>query len=140
MLNLQLQYSRIEFCFRLSCHLAALLALILSDLVVVITAVFSFGILLSLIFLLRESGGSGRWRVYSIILSHRHSELRYGDRIVEVDLPWLDFFSEFLMVLNFRPVPAAGSRPGRPIRVVIWPDTLSETEDRGLRRYLRFDC
>jgi hypothetical protein len=59
---------------------------------------------------------------------------------VEVDLPWLGFFSEFLMVLNFRQVPAAASRPGRPIRVVIWPDTLSETEDRGLRRYLRFDC
>jgi hypothetical protein len=59
---------------------------------------------------------------------------------VEVDLPWLSFSSEFLMVLNFRPVPATGSRPRRPIRVVIWPDTLSDVEDRRLRRYLRFNC
>ena len=140
MLDLQLRYSRIEFCFSLSGHLAALFALTLSDLVFVVTALFGIGILLSLVALLGESGGGRRRRIYSIALSRRHSELRYGDRVVEVDLPWLSFFSEFLMVLNFRPVPATGSRPKRPIRVVIWPDTLSETEDRRLRRYLRFNC
>lgn len=140
MLDLQLRYSRVEFCFRLSCHLAALFALTLSDPVFVISALFGIGILLSLISLLSEPGGGRRRRIYSIALSSHHSELRYGDRIVEVDLPWLSFFSEFLMVLNFRPVPATGSRPGRPIRVVIWPDTLSEAEDRRLRGYLRFNC
>ena len=140
MLDLQLRYSRIEFCFRLSCHLAALFALTLSDLIFVITALVGSGILLSLTALLGEPGGGRRRRIYSIALSRRHSKLRYGDRVVEVDLPWLSFFSEFLMVLNFRPVPATGSRPGRPIRVVIWPDTLSEVEDRRLRRYLRFNC
>lgn len=140
MIDLTLRYSRIEFCFRLSCHLAALFALTLSDLIFVITALVGSGILLSLTALLGEPGGGRRRRIYSIALSRRHSKLRYGDRAVEVDLPWLSFFSEFLMVLNFRQVAPTGSRPGRPIRVVIWPDTLSEVEDRRLRRYLRFNC
>lgn len=140
MLDIQLRYSRIEFCFRLGCHLAALFALTLSDLVFVVTASFGIAILLSLISLLSEPGRGRRRRIYSIALSGRHSELRYGASILEVDQPWLSFFSEFLMVLNFRPVPATGRGQQRPIRVVIWPDTLTEVEDRRLRRYLRFDC
>ena len=91
MLDLQLRYSRVEFCFRLSCHLTALFALTLSDLVSVISALFGIGILLSLISLLSEPCGGRRRRIHSIALSSGHSELRYGDRIVEVDLPWLSF-------------------------------------------------
>ena len=43
MLDLRLRYSRVEFCFRLSCHLTALFALTLSDLVSVILALFGIG-------------------------------------------------------------------------------------------------
>ena len=140
MLILQLQFSRIEFCFRLSCHLCALFALTLSDLYLAAHLLFGLGILASMIDLLQELGQGHHRRIHSIALSSQYNEVCYADRILEVDQPLVTFFSEFLIVLKFPSVEDSGKWPRRQIRVVLLPDMLSEVEHRRLRRYLRFDC
>ena len=49
------------------------------------------------------------------------------------------YFSEFLLVLSFRP--ETEKEAAKVVHLVLWPDSLerSESEDRRLRRYLRFD-
>ena len=47
------------------------------------------------------------------------------------------YFSEFLLVLIFRPEAEKGA--ARVVHLVLWPDSLERIEDRRLRRYLRFD-
>ncbi len=47
------------------------------------------------------------------------------------------YFSEFLLVLIFRPEAEKGT--ARVVHLVLWPDSLERIEDRRLRRYLRFD-
>jgi len=47
------------------------------------------------------------------------------------------YFSEFLLVLNFRPEAEKGA--AKAIHLVLWPDSLARRENRRLRRYLRFD-
>lgn len=140
MLDLPLRRSRLEFCFRLACHLYALFALTLTDLPRPLLTCLGFGILASLVYLLREHGSEHHGRVRSIVLSKEHNQLCYGDTVLDVGPPQASFFSEFLIVLNFKATAAGGKRLRGKIPVVIWPDTLSVAAERRLRRYLRFEC
>jgi hypothetical protein len=54
-----------------------------------------------------------------------------------MQLPGVIYFSEFLLVLNFRPEAEKGA--AKAIHLVLWPDSLARRENRRLRRYLRFD-
>jgi hypothetical protein len=139
MLNLPLRRSRLEFCFRLACHLYALFALTLTDLPWPLLTLLGFGIVASLAYLLREYGRGRQGRVHSIVLGREHNQLCFGDRVLDVGPPQASCISEFLIVLNFKQTTGGKRLRGR-ISVVICPDTLAVAEARRLRRYLRFEC
>ena len=54
-----------------------------------------------------------------------------------MQLPSVIYFSEFLLVLSFRP--EAEKEAAEAAHLVLLPDSLEYSEDRRLRRHLRFD-
>ena len=54
-----------------------------------------------------------------------------------MQLPSVIYFSEFLLVLSFRP--EAEKEAAEAAHLVLLPDSLEYIEDRRLGRYLRFD-
>ena len=67
-----------------------------------------------------------------IIISEQSASLSHLGKLWEMQLPSLIYFSEFLLVLSFRPEVEA-------VHLVLLPDSLDYSEDRRLRRHLRFD-
>lgn len=160
---LHLKPSRIEFCIVSSCHFCALLSLFsipLDNTLLLLSALLIVGSLFGYCF--HESGvaafspsGKGVNRIewhrlfrprLHVMLGQQHGVLQFGAREVPVSLPCIRYFSEFLIVLSFKPrlAPVASGMTWlwqeKSINVVIWPDSLSRADDRRLRRYLRFDC
>ena len=58
--------------------------------------------------------------------------MSHPGKLWKMQLPSLIYFSEFLLVLSFRPEVEA-------VHLVLLPDSLEYSEDRRLRRHLRFD-
>jgi len=139
-LILELQASRIGLGLSAGCYLAALSALCYT----------AAPPLLIIAMALMTALGLGReWRRWGprsgrlpavVRLGHQECVLQYPDREVRTHPPVIQYLSEFLMVLIFKPVDPVRRWPGNAVRLVLYPDSLSASQHRRLRRYLRFDC
>ena len=137
MSSLDINHSPMEFALAVVSHVAALLALTLIDLPLLVLSMLALFIGISLWhYSLGAMPGSDS-RVRSILIRSTDCVLRYRTRELVVSLPRAKYFSEFLLVLEFR---VSDSDSGRCIRLNLLPDSLSEDHDRCLRRLLRFDC
>tara|TARA_B110000881_G_C18339610_1_gene395831 strand:+ start:79 stop:522 length:444 start_codon:yes stop_codon:yes gene_type:complete len=72
-----------------------------------------------------------------LIIGEQSASLSHLGKLWEIQLSRVIYFSEFLLVLIFRPEAEKGT--ARVVHLVLWPDSLERIEDRRLRRYLRFD-
>ncbi|MDP6653984.1 MAG: hypothetical protein QGF90_18045 [Gammaproteobacteria bacterium] len=137
MSSLDINHSPMEFALAVVSHVAALLALTLIDLPLLVLSMLALFIGISLWhYSLGAMPGSDS-RVRSILIRSTDCVLRYRTRSLAVSLPRAEYYSEFLLVLEFR---VSDSDSGRCIRLNLLPDSLSEDDDRCLRRLLRFDC
>ena len=72
-----------------------------------------------------------------LIIGEQSASLSHLGKLWEMQLPSVIYFSEFLLMLSFRPEAEKGA--ARVVHLVLWPDSLERSGDRCLRRYLRFD-
>ena len=72
-----------------------------------------------------------------LIIGEQSASLSHLGKLWEMQLPSVIYFSEFLLMLSFRPEAEKGA--ARVVHLVLWPDSLERSGDRRLRRYLRFD-
>lgn len=145
MLNLQIKLSRIEIGFLLCCHFSALLGLTVTELPSLLLISLAISILLSVMRLLLNNFGKNSRQLSHISIGQQSSVLRRGQDQAEEDgeewgLPVLEFSSEFLIVLRFVDQSPQGRVGHETLRVLLLPDSLSEAEDRRLRRYIKFEC
>ena len=145
MLKCSLRWSIWELCFVSACHLTAAISALLADVLISLGLAIVGAVLMSYLAYLRD-----RIQTYCVprrgILQRVTPELVIGEQSVrlsrlgrteEMQLPSVIYFSEFLLVLCFRP--EARKDSARAIHLVLWPDSLRRSEQRRLRRYLRFD-
>ena len=145
MLKCSLRWSSWELCFVSACHLTAAISALLANLLISLEFAIASAVLMSYLVYLRD-----RIQTFRVlrrgILQRVTPELVIGEQFVrlshlgksrEMQLPSVIYFGEFLLVLCFRPEVERGS--ARAIHLVLWPDSLGRSEQRRLRRYLRFD-
>lgn len=145
MLICSLRWSRWEFCFVSACHLTAVISALLAEVLIALEFAVAVAVLVSYLLYLRD-----RFRTFTVqvrgiwqrakpelIIGEQSASLSHLGKSWEMQLPSVIYFSEFLLVLSFRPEAENGSAGA--IRLVLWPDSLARSEDRRLRRYLRFD-
>ncbi|MDA1370495.1 MAG: hypothetical protein O2971_07015 [Proteobacteria bacterium] len=136
MLNLAIKFSRLEFAFATLCHVLALFALTLIDLPVTALGLMVLPITTSLIQQCYQALPGSDSRVRSLLLRSEDCVLRYAGEELCASLPGIKYYSEFVLVLEFRVIDST-----HVIRLNLLPDSLSPEDDRRLRRYLRFaDC
>tara|TARA_B110000444_G_scaffold254534_1_gene287233 strand:+ start:638 stop:1006 length:369 start_codon:yes stop_codon:yes gene_type:complete len=87
-------------------------------------------------FIVQSQDGWQRARP-ELTIGEQSASMSYLGKVWEMQLPSVIYLSEFLMVLSFRPEAEMGS--AQAVYLVLWPDSLRRSEDRRLRRYLRFD-
>lgn len=145
MVKCSLRWSRCELGFVSSSHLAAGMSALLADVLVSLEIAIAFAVLVSYLAYLRD-----RFRTFAVkrrgiwqrvkpelIIGEQSASLSYLGKLWEMQLPSVIYSSEFLLVLRFRPEVEKSSPPA--VYLVLWPDSLTDGEDRRLRRYLRFD-
>lgn len=145
MVKCSLRWSRCELCFVSSSHLAAGMSALLADVLVLLEMAIALAVLVSYLAYLRDRFRTfterkrGIWQRVKpeFIIGEQSASLSYLGKLWEMQLPSVIYLSEFLLVLRFRPEVEKGSSPA--IYLVLWPDSLTDAEDRRLRRYLRFD-
>lgn len=140
MITCTLRWSRIEFAFLTCCHLVAAMSLWQASVLLALKVLASGWLAWSFQRYLRDRiqtfyGGAvaGAAR---LMLAPQFARIDYRGRLLEMRPPRLRYLSEFLLVLSFR---AAGSETKQSLALVLWPDSLQSSDDRRLRRYLRFD-
>jgi hypothetical protein len=145
MVKCSLRWSRCELVFVSACHLTAAISALLADVLASLEFAIAGAVLLSYLVYLRDrfrtfcGQRKGGWQRVKpeLIIGEQSASLGYLGKSWEMQLPSVIYFSEFLLVLSFRPEARKGS--ARAIHLVLWPDSLARSEDRRLRRYLRFD-
>lgn len=126
-------------------HLTAAISAVLANVLVSLELAVALAVLVSYLLYLRDRfrtfsvrrRGVWQWVKPELIIGEQSASLSHLGKVWEMQLPSVVYFSEFLLVLNFRPEAEKGS--ARAIHLVLWPDSLARSEDRRLRRYLRFD-
>jgi hypothetical protein len=148
MLDFPLRWSRIELAFVSCCHFFALAAVLHSAIWAVLQIPLLAAVLASYGLHLRERlrtfyvGAANECSHSGPKLSIARDFALLGEvgRQRRLPLPTLVYFSEFLVVLCFRPQAGAASlQRSRASHLVLWPDSLRRCDDRRLRRYLRFE-
>ena len=145
MVKCSLRWSRWELYFVSACHLTAAISAVLADLLVFLEFTAAIAVLISFLIYLRDRfrtftvrrQGIRQWAIPELIIGEQSASLSHLGKLWEMQLPSVIYFSEFMLVLSFRPEAEEGS--ARAIHLVLWPDSLARREDRRLRRYLRFD-
>tara|TARA_B110000858_G_C17803303_1_gene476437 strand:+ start:3752 stop:4213 length:462 start_codon:yes stop_codon:yes gene_type:complete len=145
MLKCSLRWSRWELCFVSACHLAAALSALLAGMLMWLELTIATAVLVSYLLYLQDRFRSftvqrqGSWQRAKpeLTIGEQSASLSHLGKVWEMQLPSVIYFSEFLLVLSFRPEAEQGST--RVVHLPLWPDSLSRSEDRRLRRYLRFD-
>ena len=145
MVRCNLRWSIWEFCFVSGSHLAAAISTLTSDLLLVLELAVCGTVLASYLVYIRD-----RIRTYCMVRAGRwvraHPQLIIGEQtasvgqfgmIREMQPPSVVYLSEFLIVLRFLPDEEYGA--AKAVQLTLWPDSLISTENRRLRRYLRFD-
>ena len=131
----------------ISSHLVAALSTLFANLLIWLEFSIAAAVFVSYLLYLRDRFrtfavlGQGGWRCTKpkLIIAEQFARLNHLGQVWEMQLPDVVYFSEFLLVLSFRPETEAGTGKADMIHLVLWPDSLSRSEDRRLRRYLRFD-
>lgn len=153
MLCFKLRCSRLEFLFVTSCHLCALLAVFHASILIYLTLIMSVGVIASYTVYLKGLYLSF-FRVAAnsaespqLTIGQQSACLSLFGETVTTELPSVSCLNEFLLILSFvreqnlsRKAGRAGKFSGNVIRLVLWPDSLSPSDSKRLRRYLRFDC
>ncbi len=145
MVNCRLRWSAIEIVFVSCCHGVAH-ACVLKDLRPVwLGLLFSTAVVVShcRYFLerfetfYRLEGWRFAARSPVLFIAEEFARVDYRGRLVEAELPGLIYLSEFLIVLELRALSELADADS--MRLVLWPDSLTRSEDCRLRRYLRFE-
>ncbi len=136
MLRLHPKRSRIERSFMVCCHTAALFALTLTELPGITLVLLATLIGASLMRFCRNTGMRSSKRIHAIMIGQQHCLVKFAHAELVTELPSLEFFSEYLILLQFKSRPVGRSE--QRIRLLLLPDSLNDDEDRCLRRYLRF--
>lgn len=145
MLICSLRWSRWELCFVSACHLMAAISVLHAELLIALQSAVTVAVLVSYLLYLRDRLRTftvqvrGIWQRAKpeLVIGEQSASLSHLGKLWEMQLPSVIYCSEFLLVLNFRPEAEKGLASA--IRLVLWPDSLARSEDRRLRRYLRFD-
>ena len=145
MVKCSLCWSRWELGFVSACHLMAVISVVLAGVLVPLEFAIAGAVLMSYVLYLRDRFQTfcvhrhGIWQRIKpeLIIGEQSVSLSYRGKLREMQLPSVLYFSEFLLVLNFRPEAEKGA--AKAIHLVLWPDSLVRRENRRLRRYLRFD-
>ena len=140
-----LRWSRWELFFVSACHLTAAISALLGDVLVLLEVAIVIAVLVSYLVYLRDQVRTFTVRRQGIrqrtkpelIIGEQSASLSYLGKLWEMQLPSVTYFSEFLLVLSFRP--ETEKEAAKVVHLVLWPDSLERSEDRRLRRYLRFD-
>ncbi|MFT7471122.1 MAG: hypothetical protein ACI8XU_001017 [Kiritimatiellia bacterium] len=128
-----------------ACHLTAAISALLADALASLEIAIVIAVLVSYLVYLRDQvrtftvlrGGIWRRAKPELVISEQSASLSHLGKLWEMQLPSVIYFSEFLLVLSFRPEAEKGA--ARAVHLVLWPDSLKRSEHRRLRRYLRFD-
>ncbi len=155
MLRFELRCSRLELAFVSACHLCALVTvltaempilLVLLVLAVVIASYTNYLLALYLNFVWPITNKL-RCRPRLLTIGQQSAQVRQFGKMLATELPVVAYMSEFLLVLNLhRELVDTGHETyargysAKPIKLVLWPDSLSRRDNRRLRRYLHFDC
>ena len=145
MVKCGLRWSGVELGFVSACHLTAAISALLADVLVWLELAIAIAVLVSYLLYLRDRFQTftvrrrGIWQRVKpeLIIGQQSASLCHLGKLREMQLPSVIYFSEFLLVLSFRPEAEEGSAGA--IHLVLWPDSLVRSEARRLRRYLRFD-
>jgi hypothetical protein len=145
MVKCSLRWSRWELGFVSACHLMAAISVLLADVLVPLGFATAGAVLKSYVLYLRDRFQTfcvhrlGFWQRINpeLIIGEQSASLSCRGKLREMQLPGVIYFSEFLLVLSFRPEAEKGA--AKAIHLVLWPDSLARRENRRLRRYLRFD-
>lgn len=135
--------SKLQLAILLIFYLGALLALGRSSLPVSLS--LALGVCLSICFSaeLKILLGRSKYSLLGIQFSSLYASLIYPQQQIRLVLSRLSYYSEYLIVLDFKEEGGSDSVWGRyfdPRRfVVLWPDSLGEEHRRRLRRYLMFE-
>lgn len=144
MLSLPIRPSRIEWFISLGSHLAALLALTLTNLPPFILCVLMALIGISCIRAIILGRAGMAENLQRIDINNENSILVYPARHEILTLPRVCFCSEWIIVLQFDPVLHSREEKARKRQratiVRLMPDSLDAESDRRLRYYLRFEC
>lgn len=143
MIDCTLRWSRYELVFVGGCHLAAAVAALQAGLGVWLGAAMTAVVVSSLLGYLRERmetffrfGDNGVAALQpTLFIAQEFVRIGYRGRVIEAELPVVRYLSEFLIVLRLLPVNGGGEF----IDLVLWPDSMRRSEERRLRRYLRFE-
>lgn len=143
MINCTLRWSRYEFVFISGCHLVAATSALQAGLGVWLGAAATAVVVASFLGYLRErlttfyrfeSNGVAGLQP-TLFIAQEFVRIGYRGRVIETELPVVKYLSEFLIVLRLLPVNGGGEF----IDLVLWPDSVRRSEERRLRRYLRFE-
>ena len=145
MVSCNLRWSRWELCFVSVCHLMAAISVVQAEVLRALEFSLIVAVLVSYLLHLHARircfcvRNSGVWRRASpqLLIGEQSARLDWRGETREVQLPRVVYCSEFLLVLSFRPEPGGGAVGA--LRIALWPDSLARSENRRLRRYLRFD-
>lgn len=144
-LQLSVKSSRVATCLLVAVHGCAWLALFQADLHPVLAGSVAAWVAISLLTSLsRHNPTKNEQALRQIVIAPQHCVLCYGGKQGETQLqtlpPMARYVSEWLLVLQFEALRhvASDTAPATRIKVYLWPDTLSEDDDRKLRVYLRF--
>lgn len=155
MLKFELRCSRIEFWLVTSSYLCALLTLLSAGMLFWITLMMLAGLIASyfnylhVLFLTfsKNAHCTTDWEAPCVVIGQQSAHIDFLGQRLATELPQQNYVSEFLLVLTFKREGAAAhnrTRKGRKsagsIKLVLWPDSLSRSDNRRIRRYLRFDC
>ncbi len=155
MLRFELRCSRLELLFASTCHLCALVTVLTADmpvllvvlvLAVVIASYTNYLLALYLNFV-RPMTNRITCSPALLVIGQQSAQVSQFGKMVATELPVVGYMSEFLLVLNLHQelvdtghASGAGRHSAKPVKLVLWPDSLSRRDNRRLRRYLRFDC
>jgi len=128
-----------------ACHLTAAISALLADVLVSLEIAIVSAVIVGYLAYLRDQlrtftvcrRGIRQRAKPELIIGEQSARLNHLGKLWEMHLPSVTYFSEFLLVLSFRSEAERGAV--KVVHLVLWPDSLERSEDRRLRRYLRFD-
>jgi len=145
MVKCSLRWSRWDFGFVSVCHLLAASTVLQARLLIAPALVLVAAVLVSYLCYLADRirtyavHSRGIWRRANpqLLIGEQAARLDWLGETREMQLPVVIYFSEFLLVLKLRP--EFGNGASSAVHLAVWPDSLKSSENRRLRRYLRFE-